>query len=926
MTLGGLAIGNTISGFVADLYGRRVAIVMAHVLLVLSCIFMTMSEGFISMVILRLCHGIACGLGIPASMTMLSETVPTAWRTAVFILYWSCTFLGEVYASAGMLLFMPMLEEEGAWHKVVLWSAFPAMLVLCVSVGCLQESVHWLSVQGYVADARIVLEQMAHLNRAEAVLKKLGPRPSYCLSHIAKSNTINARCARDSRTDSDDSKSGPSMSIIFGMLGKADLLRNLLIFSVLVAVGSFVTLGLDGVWPALLRHESREVHVKSMSPALQLLLLGSLGFPAGIFCSLVSNSAKSHKAYIFLSGILGAVSCAAVVVSHRETVVLMLGIIGSRTGGLLCHSVVLLFLGESFSTSVRSSATGLVMLVGVMCTVATPFVLEHAGERSFLGMAAGAFLFGCIAAIPLSDTKGLELNDFSEGSNEEQTREEAEDAGGASSDSSDAEPEGGGFQQHALFFYNGTLGASFELPLLFGLLGAAPGMSFTHFYAGMGYYIDVCRDRSVFAKQMLVGFFGVALMALISPIFNAWMERKLKIVRSMFIRIIFAIVFLAFLDLLLPMPQMESAIMMLGFTQSVFNAVIMSAASGLAEKLRATTAKLCVSLGFVIGTALPAVTNPFILLTSHTDFKRCVVFYTIPAVICLVIAKIYLSFHRAVGKGLEGDAENLAGSIRDLMQAYRAVECKSNDEASPLEPQASALPNTWCRDAWALCLVMAFQVAVYFFAGLFPLLEASGDALSLYLCMVVADMAGSLLAFVSPHLGLDRLDSLLMFLLSVILIITTTAATLESITAIRNNSEAMPSEAVATGQTVHLMPHSSLTYLVLFCFLCGSFARGALGVHLSHVAHVRLLGALVGLLAVCVCYGTTLQGHLTPQTSLQAQQKLTEAGNLSNVTDVTNVNAFNFASSGSLLRTEGRKKFAMRGDMQLQVLPHGRVL
>lgn len=962
-TLGGLALGGTVSGFVADLYGRRVAIVIAQVLMLLSCIFMTMSEGFISMVVFRLAHGISCGLGIPASMAMLSESFPTTWRTAAFILYWSCSALGEVYASAGMLLFMPELEEEGAWHKVVLWSAFPAMLVLCISVGCLQESVHWLSVHGYVVEARMVLDEIAYLNKAEHLLQKLGPHPRQSLSHMDGCSSINPRSNRRSRLSADDSKTGPSVAIIFRLLGKADLVRNLLIFSVLAAVGNFVTLGLDGVWPELLRHESHDAKMQSISPALRLLMLGSLGFPAGVVCALVSEFKKGHKLYIFLSGVLGSASCIAVMLSHQEFSVLMLGMIGSRMGGLLCYSVVLLCLEESFPTSIRSSATGLVLSVGVMCTLAAPFILYHAGERNFLGVAAGAFFLACIMAIPLSETKGQELNNFasehefnnlSEGHNVEKSKAKVEDVIGNASSSrksstgnassgrrssnasadSDSEPGVKKLPQLSLFFYNGTLGASYELPLLFGLLGAAPGISFTHFYAGMGYYIDACRDRSIFAKQMLVGYCGLALMTPLLPSLSAWVDCNFKILRSVFLRIVFAILCLAFVDVLMPIPNTEPGIMALGFTQSVFNAIIIFAAKGIAERVESgskSSASLCVSLGFVIGTALPAFAHPFTRFGPKSDLKTRFVFYIIPAVMCLVIAKTYYSFHRAVGKCLEDDSGNFAESINDLAQAYREAEGKSLQDRDRPQPSRSAslVSDVSCTDAWVICLVIAFQVAAYFFAGLFPILEVSAGALSLFLSMVVADMTGSLLAFVSPRLGFRRLDSWLACLLSVILIIATVGATLESIASVSALAKATPSETTSFGQASRFTTHGVLTYLVIFCFSCGSFARGTFTMHLPHIIHARVVGAIIGLLAVLLSYNTTLRNHLAPL-AFQVQQNVSEG---SNVTDVANATVFTFSGVSSLLETEPKKhiirterlKFT-RASMQLQILPHGRVL
>ena len=52
------------------------------------------------------------------------------------------------------------------------------------------------------------------------------------------------------------------------------------------------------------------------------------------------------------------------------------------------------------------------------------------------------------------------------------------------------------------FFLQGTLGASLELKLLFLLMGAVPGTSFTAFYGSMGFLLgEEGQDRSLFAQE-----------------------------------------------------------------------------------------------------------------------------------------------------------------------------------------------------------------------------------------------------------------------------------------------------------------------------------------------------------------------------------------------------------------------------------------
>ena len=112
----GLALGHSVAGFLADLKGRRLPIVLGYLGITLLSLFMTMSSGYASMVALRILHGIACGIGVPPAMSMIAEIMPSDWRPFMFIIFWSFTAVGESYATAGMVFFMPNLTED-SWKQ-----------------------------------------------------------------------------------------------------------------------------------------------------------------------------------------------------------------------------------------------------------------------------------------------------------------------------------------------------------------------------------------------------------------------------------------------------------------------------------------------------------------------------------------------------------------------------------------------------------------------------------------------------------------------------------------------------------------------------------------------------------------------------------------------------------------------------------------
>lgn len=112
----GLALGHSVAGFVADLKGRRLPMVLGYLGISLCSLFMTMASGYKSMVLLRVLHGFSCGLGVPPAMSMIAEIMPADWRPFMFITFWSFTAVGETYACSGLVAFMPNLQES-CWKQ-----------------------------------------------------------------------------------------------------------------------------------------------------------------------------------------------------------------------------------------------------------------------------------------------------------------------------------------------------------------------------------------------------------------------------------------------------------------------------------------------------------------------------------------------------------------------------------------------------------------------------------------------------------------------------------------------------------------------------------------------------------------------------------------------------------------------------------------
>ncbi|CAJ1335761.1 unnamed protein product [Effrenium voratum] len=902
----GLALGHYVAGFVADLKGRRLPMVLGYLGISLCSLFMTMASGYKSMVLLRVLHGFSCGLGVPPAMSMIAEIMPADWRPFMFITFWSFTAVGETYACSGLVAFMPNLQES-CWKQAVMWSAAPAFIMLLLSVARLQESAHWLAVRGRLVEARVVLEQMARLNGNLETLKKLGPAPMHDLSMLYNVAGITAR---QTSGQTSDEHGHASPGEIFRILVQPDLLKMVALFSILASVGNIATFGMSNIWPELLRESSHSAHAAhadseesahGLGPAEKLTLIVSVGVPVGVVAALLSLSkAASHRAFIVLSGLAGCIGVSGVILCQHMPALLLTSMLVTHMSGTLGYSVAMIFCEESFPTDIRASATGIVIFWGTLWAVASPLLLTAVGQGGFLVIAGAAFGVASLAALPLQETRGGELKDFAEEAAVE--AEEAEEYDSDSDDESDAEVE---HAQLSWAFANGTLGAAIELSLLSGLLGAVPGVSFTSFYCSMGFIIDRCKDRSFFAKEMLVGNCVAVAMLVIMPRLGPWMDRKLQIHKSMFVRLVVSAFMLAVVDLMMAFPEDEFSMLTLGCIQAFLNVMMLNTSLSLASKLRSGRGRSWVQLGFVSGGLVPVVLVPFTNFGPRSGLGQRLAFYAAPAAFCGLAGLLFWAYHRQVE--LMGNANTGRGNMAELARAYRDF----GNEGQVAQAQVAQARNpSWSQQARvAFPVVLGYQMASYFFAGLFPILDDAAIAFEMYLYMICGDMLGSFVAFVWTSSVDLSLKADITFVSLVLLSLTSTATALIP-------SIATISEASQQPHALQRLPslNDSVATLVFSTFFFGSFSKAGLEAFCPKVMRARLVGVLLGLLGVLLCYLTMLSSLNAPPKLVHTQSgplatvaaELRQAQNLQSARRVRLSHSVEITHAGVLRREIGR--------------------
>jgi putative MFS transporter len=189
---GGMLVGSLAGGAIADLYGRRTAMLMAGTAFCVFGVGSALAPDLYSFAFARVLTGFGVGGMVPVADSLLLEWSPTQWRSKLVMSMIGVAFaMGSILAAgSGILLYETLGGGEGSvwWRVLLLVCTVPGLTSLPWMFFALPESVHFLMCNGRHAEAVALLKDLERINGVElaanAVISEREFVPGHAEGHV----------------------------------------------------------------------------------------------------------------------------------------------------------------------------------------------------------------------------------------------------------------------------------------------------------------------------------------------------------------------------------------------------------------------------------------------------------------------------------------------------------------------------------------------------------------------------------------------------------------------------------------------------------------------------------------------------------------------------------------------------------------------
>ena len=174
-TLGGILLGASALGGLADTFGRKHMFIVEMIIFVVFLIALSLSPNYPLLVLFLFGMGMALGCDYPTAHLMISESIPSRSRGRLVLSAFGFQAVGALAGTVIGYLILANLQDVTAWRWMYATAIIPAILVI-LGRFTIAGSSHWLLEHGKTDKAEKELTRL--LRRRPAYPKQIKLQPA----------------------------------------------------------------------------------------------------------------------------------------------------------------------------------------------------------------------------------------------------------------------------------------------------------------------------------------------------------------------------------------------------------------------------------------------------------------------------------------------------------------------------------------------------------------------------------------------------------------------------------------------------------------------------------------------------------------------------------------------------------------------------
>nr|XP_061809919.1 solute carrier family 22 member 13-like [Nerophis lumbriciformis] len=369
--MAGLLIGALVSGSMADRFGRRLVVLLAHLLLLLFAVAVAFSPNVYVYIVLKF----LCGVSV-AGILANAFVIGGEWCESSKFAF--CTIVSHSFYPIGLVLLAGLAYLIRDWRILQLALYCPLLLVLAIFYWILPESARWLMTQG----------------RKEEAVKE-----------VRRAAKVNGREVSQDLLDKMEVDQTPNRGSLLDIFRISYLRKRALIMG-------YLWFGISMMYYGL----SLNVGNFGLNIYLTQLIFGLVELPArlGALPLIGRFGRKRCETFLLLSGGLACL-CIIAVPKDLPVVSTVIAVLGKFTS-TSCFIILYVYTAELYPTTLRQSGVGLSSVCARVGGILSPLIRLLAVHHDAIPM----LVYGLIPAsgaglcLLLPETLNAELQDHAE--------------------------------------------------------------------------------------------------------------------------------------------------------------------------------------------------------------------------------------------------------------------------------------------------------------------------------------------------------------------------------------------------------------------------------------------------------------------------------------------------------------------------------